>query len=150
MSISKYITWNITFLLLIQRRQKLLRKCIIKGHSIIFVTYEILKLYNYILYISEKSVYPLPLLRLLSVTLTYADPQSALTISELLRKIKYNTFTINDGWDIFQRIITSSFELGTFFLQFVSWWNQENYGTNITSLPAPPPPEVKIKPSFSV
>ncbi|KAH0953524.1 hypothetical protein HN011_010503 [Eciton burchellii] len=123
-------------------RKKFFRKCIIKGHTVFFITYEFLVLYNYMLYISEKSKYPLPLLRLLSITLTYADPQSALSITELLRKIKYNSFTIGDGWDIFQRVITRFFELGAFFLQFLSWWNQENYGINIMSLPAPLPPKI--------
>lgn len=129
---------------MIQRKQKFFRKCIVKGHSILFITYETLVLYNYILYVSEKSMYPSLLLRLLSVTLTYADPQSALTITELLRKIKYNSFTVGDGWNIFQRIITGSLELGAFFLQFFSWWSQENYDMDIMSLPAPPPPKVKI------
>ncbi|XP_011883508.1 PREDICTED: peroxisome assembly protein 12 [Vollenhovia emeryi] len=125
-----------------ERRQRFLRKCITKGHSILFITYETLVLYNYILYVSEKSMYPSPLLRLQSVTLTYADLQSALTISELLRKIKYNSFTIGDGWNIFQRIATGSLELAAFFLQFLSWWSQENYDMDIMSLPAPPPPKV--------
>ncbi|XP_036139804.1 peroxisome assembly protein 12 isoform X2 [Monomorium pharaonis] len=125
-----------------EREQKFFRKCIVKGHSILFVTYETLMLYNYILYISEKSMYPSLLLRLLSVTLTYAEPQSALTIAELLRKIKYNSFTFGDGWNIFQRIVTGSLELGAFFLQFLSWWNQENYNIDIMSLPTPPPPKV--------
>ncbi|RLU17165.1 hypothetical protein DMN91_011234 [Ooceraea biroi] len=123
-------------------RRKFFHKCVIKGHTAFFAAYEFLALYNYILYISEKSKYPSLLLRSLSVTLTYADPHSALSVSELLRKIKYNSFTIGDGWDIFQRIITGAFELGAFFLQFLSWWNQENYDTNIMSLPAPPPPKV--------
>ncbi|GAB1867699.1 Peroxisome assembly protein 12 [Camponotus japonicus] len=125
-----------------ERGRTFFRKYIIKGHSILFITYESLVLYNYILYISEKSVYPSPLLRLLSVTLTYADPHTALTITELLRKIKYNSFTIGDGWNIFQRIVTGSLELGAFFLQFFSWWTQENYNMDIMSLPAPPPPKV--------
>lgn len=125
-----------------ERGQKFWRKYIVKGHSILFITYESLVLYNYILYISEKSVYPSPLLRLLSVTLTYADPHSALTITELLRKIKYNSFTVGDGWNIFQRIVTGSLEVGAFFLQFLSWWTQENYDMDIMSLPAPPPPKV--------
>ncbi|XP_024879952.1 peroxisome assembly protein 12 [Temnothorax curvispinosus] len=124
------------------RRQKFFRKCVVKGHSILFITYETLVLYNYVLYISEKSMYPSPLLRPLSVTLTYADPQSTLTIAELLRKIKYNSFTFGDGWNIFQRIVTGSLELGAFFLQFLSWWSQENYDMDIMSLPAPPPPKV--------
>ncbi|XP_072753415.1 peroxisome assembly protein 12-A isoform X2 [Anoplolepis gracilipes] len=125
-----------------ERGQKFFRKCIVKGHSILSITYESLVLYNYILYISEKTVYPLPLLRLLSVSLTYADAQTALTITELLRKIKYNSFTFGDGWNIFQRIVTGFLELGAFFLQFVSWWTQENYDMDIMSLPAPPPPKV--------
>ncbi|KYM90346.1 Peroxisome assembly protein 12 [Atta colombica] len=124
------------------KRQKFFSKYVIKGLSILFVTYETLVLYNYILYVSEKSIYPSLLLRLLSVTLTYADPQSALTVTELLRKIKYNSFTVFDGWNILQRIITGSLELGAFFLQFLSWWNQENYDMDIMSLPAPPPPKV--------
>lgn len=61
-----------------------------------------------------------------------------------MRKIKYNSFTV-DGWNIIQRIITGSIELGAFFLQFLSWWSQENYDMDIMSLPAPPPPKVKIK-----
>ncbi|EZA55936.1 Peroxisome assembly protein [Ooceraea biroi] len=128
--------------LILVGRRKFFHKCVIKGHTAFFAAYEFLALYNYILYISEKSKYPSLLLRSLSVTLTYADPHSALSVSELLRKIKYNSFTIGDGWDIFQRIITGAFELGAFFLQFLSWWNQENYDTNIMSLPAPPPPKV--------
>ncbi|XP_012054593.1 PREDICTED: peroxisome assembly protein 12 [Atta cephalotes] len=125
-----------------KKRQKFFSKYVVKGLSILFVTYETLVLYNYILYVSEKSIYPSLLLRLLSVTLTYADPQSALTVTELLRKIKYNSFTVFDGWNILQRIITGSLELGAFFLQFLSWWNQENYDMDIMSLPAPPPPKV--------
>ena len=129
---------------MIQKRQKFFSKYVVKGFSILFVTYETLVLYNYILYVSEKSIYPSLLLRLLSVTLTYADPQSALTVTELLRKIKYNSFTVFDGWNILQKIITGSLEFGAFFLQFLSWWNQENYDMDIMSLPAPPPPKVKI------
>ncbi|KAL0124327.1 hypothetical protein PUN28_006276 [Cardiocondyla obscurior] len=125
-----------------EKRHKFLHECIVKGHLILFITYETLMLYNYILYVSEKSIYPSFLLKSLSITLTYTDPQSTLTIAELLRKIKYNSFTIGDGWNIFQRVVTGSLELGAFFLQFLSWWNQENYDMNIINLPAPPPPKV--------
>lgn len=129
---------------MLQRRQTFFRKYIV-DHSILFIIYESLVLYYYILYVSEKSIYPSPLLRLLSITLTYADPQSStLSITDLLRKIKQNLFTVNDGWNIFQRIVTGSFELSAFFLQFLSWWSQENYDTDIMNLPAPPPPKVKI------
>ncbi|XP_012222534.1 peroxisome assembly protein 12-A [Linepithema humile] len=125
-----------------ERRQTFFRKYVVNGHSIFFVTYESLVLYYYILYVSERSIYPSPLLRLLSVTLTYADPQSVLNSADLLRKIKENSFTVDDGWNIFQRIVTGSFELAAFVLQFYSWWSQENYDTDIMNLPAPPPPKV--------
>jgi len=128
---------------MLQKRQTFFRKYVVNGNSIFFVTYESLVLYYYILYISERSMYPSPLLRLLSITLTYADPQSVLSITDLLQKVKQNSFTIDDGWNLFQRIITGSFELAAFFLQFLSWWSHENYDTDIMNLPAPPPPKVK-------
>jgi len=49
------------------------------------------------------------------------------TVTELLRKIKYNKFIVSNGWNILQRIITGSLAFGAFFLQFLTWCNQENY-----------------------
>ncbi|CAK9818310.1 Peroxisome assembly protein 12 [Anthophora plagiata] len=122
--------------------EKLYRTFVIKGSTIIFMAYEFMVLRNYILYISGKSVYTSPLLKLLSVTLTYANPQPIVSVSDLLRKIRHNSFGINDGIDIIQRLVTTSLEFGAFFLQFLSWWNQEHYSVNLMSLPIPPPPKI--------
>ena len=100
-------------------------------------------LYNYILYISGRSAYTSPLLRLLSITLTYAESESEISISSLLRKIRNNSFYLSDGIDIFQRIITTSFEFGAFFLQFLSWWTEEHNLANLLTLPIPPPPKAR-------
>ncbi|XP_032674423.1 peroxisome assembly protein 12 isoform X1 [Odontomachus brunneus] len=124
------------------RLQRLFRKCVIRGHLILFTLYKSLEIYSYILYISEESMYPSSLLRLLRITLTYSEPQSTQTIMDLLNKLKHNSFTFDDGWDMFQRTVTSCLELGAFFLQFLSWWNQENYMTDLMNLPSPPPPDV--------
>ncbi|XP_076758183.1 peroxisomal biogenesis factor 12 isoform X2 [Xylocopa sonorina] len=124
------------------RWQKLYRICIIKGYSIFFMIYEFLVLYNYILYVSGKSTYTSPLLRLLSISLTYAKPEAAITISDLLRKIKDNSFGISDSIDILQRMMTTGLEFGAFFLQFLSWWSEEHYFTNLLALPTPPPPTI--------
>nr|XP_012138810.1 PREDICTED: peroxisome assembly protein 12 isoform X2 [Megachile rotundata] len=122
--------------------EKLYRAFIVKGYSITFMIYEFMVLYNYILYISGKSPFTSPLLRLLSISLTYAEPKLVMSVSDLLRKIKNNSFGISDGIDIFQRVVTTSLEFGAFFLQFLSWWNQEHYLTNLMSLPIPPPPVI--------
>ncbi|XP_033332624.2 peroxisomal biogenesis factor 12 isoform X1 [Megalopta genalis] len=122
--------------------QKLYRNCVIKGYTMSFMTYEFMVLYNYILYVAGKSVYQSPLLRLLSITLTYAEPVPVLSISDLLRKIKHNSFGINDSIDILQRTVTTSLEFGAFFLQFVSWWTQEHYEKSIMTLPLPPSPKI--------
>ncbi|KOC67928.1 Peroxisome assembly protein 12 [Habropoda laboriosa] len=122
--------------------EKLYHTCVTKGSTIIFMVYEFMVLYNYVLYVSGKSVYTSPLLRLLSVTLTYAEPQPIVSVSDLLRKIKHNSFGINDGIHIFQRMVTTSLEFGAFFLQFLSWWTQEHYSINLLSLPIPPPPKI--------
>lgn len=105
--------------------------------------YEFMVLYNYVLYISGKSAYTSLLLRFLSITLTYAESKPILSISDFLKKIRTNSFGISDGIDIFQRMMTTSFEFGAFFLQFLSWWTQEYYSTNLLSLPIPSPPKVK-------
>lgn len=107
------------------------------------MVYEIIILYNYILYISGRSAYTSPLLRLLSISLTYAEPEPEISISSLLRKIRNNSFYLSDGIDIFQRIITTSFEFGAFFLQFLSWWTEEHNSANLLALPIPPPPKVR-------
>ncbi|XP_015430441.1 PREDICTED: peroxisome assembly protein 12 [Dufourea novaeangliae] len=122
--------------------QKLYRHCVVKGCTISFIIYEFIVLYNYILYIAGKSVYQSPLLRLLSVTLTYAEPERIISISDLLRKIRNNSFNITDGMDILQRTVTTSLELGAFFLQFVSWWTQEHHYKSLMTLPTPPPPTI--------
>lgn len=129
---------------MIQKLQRLFRKCVIKGHLILFTLYKSLEVYSYILYISEESMYPSPLLRLLCIALTYSEPQPTHTIMDLLNKVKQNAFTINDGWDVLQMTVTHCLELGAFFLQFLSWWNQENYMTDLMKLPSPPAPNVKM------
>lgn len=120
----------------------LLRKCVIKFHGIHYTLYESIMLCNYILYVSGKSMYATPLLRVLGIILTYSDTKNIVPISELLYKARSNSFTINDGFDILQTTVARSLEVGAFILQFLSWWNQENYFTDIMSLPAPPAPKV--------
>ncbi|XP_032674424.1 peroxisome assembly protein 12 isoform X2 [Odontomachus brunneus] len=55
--------------------------------------------------------------------------------------LKYQ-FEEADGCVTQGRTVTSCLELGAFFLQFLSWWNQENYMTDLMNLPSPPPPDV--------
>ncbi|KAK2578931.1 hypothetical protein KPH14_011137 [Odynerus spinipes] len=122
--------------------ERLLRKCVIKGHVTYCTLYESITLCNYILYVSGKTMHATPLLRLLGTILTYSDTRTIVPITELLYKAKSNSFTINDGFDILQTTVARSLEIGAFFLQFLSWWNQENYFSDIMSLPAPPAPKV--------
>lgn len=122
------------------RWMKLYRYCVIDGYRLVFILYESLVLYTYIVYISGRSVYPIPLLRFLSITLTYAEPQHTTSVIDLLRKIKSNSFGIGDSVEIFRRTLIGSLEFGAFFLQFLAWWSQEEYRGNIINLPIPPPP----------
>lgn len=122
--------------------EKLLRTCVVKGHSTYCTLYESIMLFNYIFYLSGKSMHATPLLKLLGIILTYSEDRTITPITELLYKAKTNSFTINDGFNVFQTTVARSLEIGAFCLQFLSWWNQENYFTDIMSLPAPPPPKV--------
>ncbi|XP_066593380.1 peroxisome assembly protein 12-like isoform X2 [Prorops nasuta] len=121
---------------------KILRACIIKGYTIGFTFYESIVLLNLILYASGWSNYPMPIYNLLSVTLVYSTMQAPISIYDILRKVKTNTFGINDGLDVLERVATRSLELSAFLLQFAHWWHQENLHTNLMSLPVPPSPKI--------
>lgn len=125
--------------------EKLFRKCVIEGHNTYFTLYEFIILCNYILYVSGRSMYATPLLRFLGIVLTYSETRAIVSITELLHKARSNAFTISDGLDVLQSTFARSLEIGAFFLQFLSWWSQENYFTDIMMLPAPSAP--KISPS---
>lgn len=130
------------FLFGTQKWQKFLNNCIINTHTYGSMIYESAVLYTYLLYASGISIYPTPILKLLSITLVYSSINNNITVDDIIRKIKNNSFNLNDGIDILQRSVTRSLELAAFSLQFIHWWNQENYQTSITALPVPPPPEV--------
>ncbi|XP_015518242.1 peroxisome assembly protein 12 [Neodiprion lecontei] len=125
-----------------KRWQKLVRKLVINGNMIFHVIYECLILYRYLRYMAGRSEYSTPLLWLASVTLSYADGKKFLTITDLLMKIRLGTLTFSNGIDLFGMLFTRSLEFGAFFLQFLRWWNQENYYVNLMALPTPVPPEV--------
>lgn len=118
------------------------QRLVVNGYGLFHVVYESLILYRFLVYLAGWSKHPTPLLRMASVTLTYADGEKFLTMTDLVNKIRRGTFNFGDGIDLGGRILTRSLELGAFFLQFIRWWNQENYYTNILALPTPPPPTV--------
>lgn len=122
--------------------QILIRRLVINGHTIFHVTYECLILYRYLTYMAGLSKYPTPLVWLASVTMTYASTEKFLTITDFLNKVRTGTFNFGDAVDLGGRLFTRSLELGAFFLQFLRWWNQENYYTNLMALPTPPPPMI--------
>lgn len=110
---------------------------------------EILTLYQYLLYLSNRSKYPTLSLRLLSISLTYANNDEEIGLIELLKKLGHGNFSAHDGLEILRLSIVRSIEVSAFFLQFLRWWNQEHYyNFNLTTLPIPPPPEVSKRHFF--
>ena len=93
---------------------------------------------------SGKSNYPSPLLRLISVTLSYSFVRPTVVITDLLYKIKEGTFTWGDSGTIFEEVAAKSLEIGAFFLRFLQWWSNENYDKSLTDLPTPMPPNVSL------
>ncbi|XP_012266946.2 peroxisome assembly protein 12 [Athalia rosae] len=125
-----------------QKWKVFLRYLMTNGYSVFHVTYECLILYRYLAYMAGSSKESTPLLQLASLTLTYADTQKFLSITDLLNKTRLGMLTFSDAIDLFGRVFTRSLEFGAFFLQFLRWWNQENYHTNLLALPTPTPPMV--------
>ncbi|KAK0183106.1 hypothetical protein PV327_001176 [Microctonus hyperodae] len=124
--------------------QRFLRRHFIKAHQIFLFIYEILGIYYYLAYISNHSSYPSPIFNLLSLTLTYSQPTEVISISEIFDKWKNGNFYANDGIHLIQRGCMKTLEFSAFLLQFINWWNQENYHTNLLSLPLPPSPTISV------
>ncbi|XP_043270881.1 peroxisome assembly protein 12 [Venturia canescens] len=122
--------------------KRALRSNFIKTLRIYHYIREFSSLFYYVLYLSSRTHYPTPIYHMLSTTLTYSGAQQVASISEILQKLKDGNFHPGDGVQLIQRAFTRSLELGAFFLQFVQWWNQENYYTNLTTLPVPPAPTI--------
>ncbi|XP_033217729.1 peroxisome assembly protein 12 [Belonocnema kinseyi] len=117
-------------------------KGLIKVYTVCDVIREVAILQNLLLYISGKSNYPSPLLRLISVTLSYSFVRPTVVITDLLYKIKDGTFTWGDGGTIFEEVAAKSLEVGAFFLRFLQWWDNEIYAKSLTDLPTPVPPTI--------
>lgn len=119
------------------------KKLIIKVNKIFHTSYEFLSLYRYLVYMAGRSSSPTPFLWLGSLTLTYAEAEKLLNLTDLMKKLRLGTLNFGDCVDLFGRLFIRSLEFGAFFLQFLQWWNQENHFTNLMALPTPPPPEVR-------
>ncbi|XP_008556003.1 peroxisome assembly protein 12-A [Microplitis demolitor] len=132
-----------------EKWKQLMKIYFVKTYKIINFTYNIIETYYYLRYLIDDFKNPTPLFHLLSSTLTYSDPFKVTSMAELFNKWKQNNFSTSEGVELIQRGFMTTLELGAFFLQFVSWWNQENYYTNITSLPTPPSPPTLEMPEKS-
>ncbi|OXU25299.1 hypothetical protein TSAR_005309 [Trichomalopsis sarcophagae] len=114
-----------------------------KTYKIVRAVKEVLTLYQYLLYLSNRSEYPTLSLRLLSTSLTYAKDNEEIGLIELLKKLGHGNFSANDGLEVIRLTIVRSIEVSAFFLQFLQWWNQEHYHNfNLTTLPVPPAPQI--------
>jgi hypothetical protein len=112
-------------------------------YNIIYVVKEIFALYQYLLYLSNQSRYPTLSLRLLKITLTFANDNKETGLIELIKQLAQGNFSANNGLEVLKLTIIRSIELGAFFLQFLRWWNQEHYSNfNLMKLPIPPAPQV--------
>ncbi|KAJ8667824.1 hypothetical protein QAD02_009487 [Eretmocerus hayati] len=116
---------------------------LLQGYKITCALKEILTLYQYLLYLSNRSKYPTISLRLSSISLTYASDNEEIGLIELLKKLGSGNFGATDGLEVLRLSIVRSIEVGAFFLQFLQWWNQEHYyNFSLTTLPIPPPPQI--------
>lgn len=129
-----------------EKWKKLLKIYFVKIYKVIHFMYSIVETYYYLRYLIDDLKSPTPLFHLLSSTLTYSDPFKATSLRELFNKWKVNK-SASEGVELLQRGFMTTLELGAFLLQFVNWWNQENYHTNLTSLPVPPSPSSREIPT---
>lgn len=112
------------------------KKQIINVYKTLKASHDVLQIFQYLAYLSDKSKSHSVVIRLLNMNLNYLPPDtnlSAWSWSDLLTGKFRNT-------TIFTGIIFRALELSAFFLQFVQWWQNETSHGFITKLPNPEAP----------
>ncbi|XP_044260896.1 peroxisome assembly protein 12 [Tribolium madens] len=113
------------------------KKLLILSHSTFEITWGLLTVYNYIQYMSHQTDAQLPILQLIDVKLAYPEPlpEEPSFWSLLFKGHLADLWQLN----VLKNAITSTFEIGAFFLQFLQAWStHQNY--NVTALPTVKPP----------
>ncbi|XP_063922295.1 peroxisome assembly protein 12 [Zophobas morio] len=109
------------------------KKLLIFSHSSFEVTWGLLTVYNYIKYMAGESEAQLPLFKFINVKLTYGEPppEEVGFWSTLLKGQFRDLWQLN----ILKNAITTTFEVGAFFLQFVEAWSAQQSNFSMTALP---------------
>ena len=104
------------------------------------MTWGLLTVYNYIKYMAGESEAQLPLFKFINVKLTYGEPppEEVGFWSTLLKGQFRDLWQLN----ILKNAITSTFEVGAFFLQFVEAWSAQQSNFSMTALPTVKAPMV--------
>lgn len=112
------------------------KKQIITIYKTLKASHDVLQIFQYLAYLSDRTKSHSVVIRLLNMSLNYLPPETNLTKwswSDLFTGKFRNT-------TIFTGIVFRTLELSAFFLQFVQWWQNETTHGNIAKLPNPEAP----------
>lgn len=119
------------------------RSFVIRLHSVFHIVWESLVLVQYFMYMSGKSLHHSPLLRMIGISLIYTSQEpEGLPWSYLKNCITSRDFRSLPGvtFQVLRGLLSNSFEVFAFFLQFLQVWYSEQRQTNLTALPIPAAP----------
>ncbi|KAL1122125.1 hypothetical protein AAG570_003531 [Ranatra chinensis] len=116
----------------------------VKGVKTLNLSFECLKLYYYLRYLSGHYSSHSPLLALAGVQLVYQkhDP-SKITWKDLFNFVRGRNQNITlHSFPIFVNLLMKSLEMIAFFIQFLKWWHTDELRTKLNIYPIPKPPTV--------
>ncbi|XP_077290086.1 peroxisome assembly protein 12-like [Arctopsyche grandis] len=125
------------------------RKVFINFYTFLHTAYEFLCLVQYLAYMSGKSKSHSPLLKILSLSLTYAPnitKTDEATWSTFWNNISSgNICTAKISFGMIGTVFLRTMELSAFFIQFLKWCEDKSTQLNLNSMPIPDAPKPDIR-----
>ncbi|XP_056648083.1 peroxisome assembly protein 12 isoform X2 [Diorhabda sublineata] len=124
--------------------ESIMKKFLLFTHSTFEFVWGVFLIHNYIKYMAQSTEYQTPIYQLIDTKLVYdrnVEDQSGFWTS--LFKGSLSLSQINFG--IIRNGISTTLEVGAFFLQFLQVWNSQKSNYNMTDLPNVPAPMLDNK-----
>ncbi|XP_072394885.1 peroxisome assembly protein 12 [Diabrotica undecimpunctata] len=120
------------------------KKLLLFAHSTFELMYGLLTIHNYIRYMAQNTEYQTPIYQLIESKLVYnKDIEDYSGFWTSLFKGSLSLSQISFG--LIRNGVSTTLEVGAFFLQFLQMWNSQKSNFNVTDLPSVPAPSLDNK-----
>ncbi|CAG9854788.1 unnamed protein product [Phyllotreta striolata] len=121
------------------------KKAVLFSYSGLELIWGLCCIHNYIRYMANRTEFQTPLYQLIDCKLTYNIDIEDLSAGFWTSLFKGGFSVSQLSFGLVRNAISTTLEVGAFFLQFLHTWNSQKSNYNVTDLPNVPPPDLDSK-----